>query len=222
MVWRLPVLLSKFFISLISFHHHFSSSFPAVLSFHILLLNTLPTQQLLITHVSFTYMPTEVCLNDYYLTPRNTPYLVIQIIVKIIFLFQLTRCEAYALTTFSNTSLVSSYKVLLCLKTSSPPQHYSHTFLFKITPTPLLSTPLFNNLNPVYLVCWSQHLLDTLTDSPYSNLQIPLFISLAACKHVFHNFIFLLSLANNSTVCRKSHFLIHIWFAKDCYVGRPF
>lgn len=164
MVWRLPVLLSKFFISLISFHHHFSSSFPAVLSFHILLLNTLPTQQLLITHVSFTYMPTEVCLNDYYLTPRNTPYLVIQIIAKIIFLFQLTRCEAYALTTFSNTSLVSSYKVLLCLKTSSSPQHYSHTFLFKITPTPLLSTPLFNNLNPVYLVCWSQHLLDTLTD----------------------------------------------------------
>lgn len=181
MVWRLPVLLSKFFISLISFHHHFSSSFPAVLSFHILLLNTLPTQQLLITHVSFTYMPTEVCLNDYYLTPRNTPYLVIQIIVKIIFLFQLTRCEAYALTTFSNTSLVSSYKVLLCLKTSSPPQHYSHTFLFKITPTPLLSTPLFNNLNPVYLVCWSQHLLDTLTDivpiltyrSLFSSLLLP-------------------------------------------------
>lgn len=181
MVWRLPVLLSKFFISLISFHHHFSSSFPAVLSFHILLLNTLPTQQLLITHVSFTYMPTEVCLNDYYLTPRNTPYLVIQIIAKIIFLFQLTRCEAYALTTFSNTSLVSSYKVLLCLKTSSSPQHYSHTFLFKITPTPLLSTPLFNNLNPVYLVCWSQHLLDTLTDivpiltyrSLFSSLLLP-------------------------------------------------
>lgn len=181
MVWRLPVLLSKFFISLISFHHHFSSSFPAVLSFHILLLNTLPTQQLLITHVSFTYMPTEVCLNDYYLTPRNTPYLVIQIIAKIIFLFQLTRCEAYALTTFSNTSLVSSYKVLLCLKTSSSPQHYSHAFLFKITPTPLLSTPLFNNLNPVYLVCWSQHLLDTLTDivpiltyrSLFSSLLLP-------------------------------------------------
>lgn len=181
MVWRLPVLLSKFLISLISFRHHFSSTFPAVLSFHILLLNTLPTQQLLITHVSFTYKPTEVCLNDYYLTPRNTPYLVIQIIAKILFLFQLTCCEAYALTTLSNTSLVSSYKVLLCLKTSSPPRHYSHTFLFKVTPTPLLSTPLFNNLNPVYLVCWSQHLLDALTDivpiltyrSLFSSLLLP-------------------------------------------------
>lgn len=166
-------------------------------------------------------MPTEVCLNDYYLTPRNTPYLVIQIIAKIIFLFQLTRCEAYALTTFSNTSLVSSYKVLLCLKTSSSPQHYSHTFLFKITPTPLLSTPLFNNLNPVYLVCWSQHLLDTLTDivpiltyrSLFSSLLLPANTSSTISSS---------SLANNSTVCRKSHFLVHIWFAKDCYVGRPF
>lgn len=107
------------------------------------------------------------------------------------------------------------------------PLHLHNTihilFLFKITPTPLLSTPLYNNLNPVYLVCWSQHLLDNLADIvPILTYRSLFFISLAACKHVFPPFIFLLSLANNSTVCRKSHFLIHIWFAKDCYVGRPF
>lgn len=89
-------------------HSHFHKIYhhPSSIS----LFNTIPTQYLLITLCSSPTCPLKS--NHYHLHPRYTLFHFIQLTPEFLFVSWQSTCGVYALTTFSNSPLITSFKIL--------------------------------------------------------------------------------------------------------------